>query len=140
MDEFENPFSPGAGTAPPAFIGRDSLIEGYRIALRRTISGRPGKSIMPIGLRGVGKTVLLNRFHEMAQEYGLSAVFIEAPETGDFKSILAARLRTILLELDRGPVSRAVKQALGVLRSFTYNLPDGTSISLSAPRRNYGRD
>jgi hypothetical protein len=131
MDEFENPFSPGAGTAPPAFLGRDSLIAGYRVALRRTISGRPGKSIMPIGLRGVGKTVLLNRFHEMAQEYELPAAFIEAPETGDFKSILAARLRTILLELDKGSVSRAVKRALGVLKSFTYTLPDGTSISLS---------
>lgn len=131
MDEFENPFSPGAGTPPPAFVGRDSLISGYRMALRRTISGRPGKSIMPIGLRGVGKTVLLNRFHEMAQEYDLVAAFIEAPETGDFKSILAARLRTILLELDKGPVSRAVKRALGVLKSFTYTLPDGTSISLN---------
>jgi hypothetical protein len=131
MDEFENPFSPGAGTPPPAFVGRDSLIAGYRIALRRTKSGRPGKSIMPIGLRGVGKTVLLNRFHEMAQEHELAAAFIEAPETGDFKSILAARLRTILLELDKGPVSRAVKRALGVLRSFTLNLPDGTSISLN---------
>lgn len=131
MDEFENPFSPGAGTPPPAFVGRDSLISGYRMALRRTISGRPGKSIMPIGLRGVGKTVLLNRFHEMAQEYDVVAAFIEAPETGDFKSILAARLRTILLELDKGPVSRAVKRALGVLKSFTYTLPDGTSISLN---------
>jgi len=131
MDEFLNPFSPGAGTQPPAFLGRDSLIDGYRVALRRTMSGRPGKSIMPIGLRGVGKTVLLNRFHEMAQEYELAATFIEAPETGDFKSILAARLRTILLELDKGPVSRAVKRALGVLKSFTYTLPDGTSISVN---------
>lgn len=131
MDEFDNPFSPGAGTPPPAFLGRDSLIEGYRVALRRTKSGRPGKSIMPIGLRGVGKTVLLNRFHEMAQEYEFAAAFIEAPETGDFKSILAARLRTILLELDKGPVSRAVKRALGVLKSFTYTLPDGTSITLN---------
>jgi hypothetical protein len=131
MDEFENPFSPGAGTQPPAFLGRDSLIDRYRVALRRTKSGRPGKSVMPIGLRGVGKTVLLNRFHEMAQEHEFVAAFIEAPETGGFKSILAARLRTILLELDRGPVSRAVKRALGVLRSFSYHLPDGTSISLS---------
>ncbi len=86
---------------------------------------------MPIGLRKVGKTVLLNRFHEMAQEYEFAAAFIEAPETGDFKSILAARLRTILLELDKGSVSRAVKRALGVLKSFTYTLPDGSSISLN---------
>jgi hypothetical protein len=131
MDEFENPFSPGAGTPPPAFVGRDGLIKRYLVALRRTKSGRPGKSIMPIGLRGVGKTVLLNRFHEMAQEHDLAATFIEAPETGDFKSILAARLRTILLELDKGPVSRAVKRALGTLKSFTYTLPDSTSISLA---------
>ena len=131
MDEFENPFSPGAGTPPPAFVGRDGLIKRYLVALRRTKSGRPGKSIMPIGLRGVGKTVLLNRFHEMAQEQELVAAFIEAPETGDFKSILAARLRTILLELDKGPVSRAVKQALGALKSFTYTLPDSSSISLN---------
>jgi hypothetical protein len=131
MDPVDNPFSPGAGTPPPAFVGREDLIESYRVALRRTVSGRPGKSIMPIGLRGVGKTVLLNRFDQMAQEEGLVRAFIEAPETGDFEHLLAARLRSILLELDRGAVSQAVKRALGTLKSFSYNLPDGTSISLN---------
>src|ERR1044072_1185635 len=131
MDPFENPFSPGAGTPPPAFIGREDLITSYGVALRRTKSGRPGKSVMPIGLRGVGKTVLLNRFDQMAREEGLAAAFIEAPETGDFKHLLAARLRSILLELDRGSVSQAVKRALGTLKSFSYALPDGTSISLN---------
>jgi AAA ATPase domain len=130
MDPIENPFSPGAGTPPPAFVGRDELIESYRVALRRTVAGRPGKSIMPIGLRGVGKTVLLNRFDQMAQEEGLATAFIEAPESGDFEHLLAARLRPILLSLDRGPVSRAVKRALGTLKSFSYNLPDGTSIAI----------
>jgi hypothetical protein len=86
---------------------------------------------MPIGLRGVGKTVLLNRFDQMAQEEGLVSAFIEAPETGDFEHLLAARLRSVLLELDRGSVSGAVKRALGTLKSFSYNLPDGTSIALS---------
>jgi AAA ATPase domain len=131
MDPFENPFSPGAGTSPPAFVGRDELVASYQVALRRTVSGRPGKSIMPIGLRGVGKTVLLNRFDQMAQEEGLVSAFIEAPETGDFEHLLAARLRSVLLELDRGSVSGAVKRALGTLKSFSYNLPDGTSIALS---------
>lgn len=131
MDPFENPFSPGAGTSPPAFVGRDDLVASYQVALRRTVSGRPGKSIMPIGLRGVGKTVLLNRFDQMAQEEGLVSAFIEAPETGDFEHLLAARLRSVLLELDRGSVSGAVKRALGTLKSFSYNLPDGTSIALS---------
>lgn len=131
MDPFENPFSPGTGTSPPAFVGRDDLVASYLVALRRTVSERPGKSIMPIGLRGVGKTVLLNRFDQMAQEEGLVSAFIEAPETGGFEHLLAARLRSVLLELDRGSVSGAVKRALGTLRSFSYNLPDGTSIALS---------
>ena len=131
MDPVENPFSPGAGTPPPAFVGREDLIDSYRVALRRTVAGRPGKSIMPIGLRGVGKTVLLNRFEQMAQDEGLAAAFIEAPETGDFEHLLAARLRSILLEFDRGSVSKAVKRALGTLKSFSYNLPDGTSIALN---------
>jgi len=131
MDRYQNPFSPGAGTQPPAFIGRDALIEDYEIALRRTIDGRPGKSIMPIGLRGVGKTVLLNRFHTMAQERQLAGALIEASDSGDFKHLLAARLRSILLELDQGSVSAKVKRALGVLEAFTYTLPGGSSISLN---------
>jgi hypothetical protein len=131
MDPVTNPFSPGAGTPPPAFIGRDELIESYRIALQRTITGRPGKSLMPIGLRGVGKTVLLNRFVEMSEDQELVSAFIEAPETGDFRYLLAAKLRSMLITLDQGSVSQAVKRALGALKSFSYNLPDGTSISLS---------
>jgi AAA ATPase domain len=131
MDRFQNPFSPGAGTEPPAFIGRDALIESYEVALRRTIDGRPGKSVMAIGLRGVGKTVLINRFHAMAQERGLAGALMEASESGDFKKILVARLRSILFELDQGTVSAKVKRALGVLKSFTYTMPDGSTISLN---------
>lgn len=131
MDPFANPFSPGAGTRPPAFVGREELLEAYEIALRRTVSGRPGKSLMPIGLRGVGKTVLLNRFVEMSEDQELVSGFIEAPESGEFRGLLAGRLRSMLMSLDRGSISQAVKRALGALKSFTYNLPDGTSISLN---------
>lgn len=130
MDPFENPFRPGAGTPPPALVGRDDLISKYDVALRRAVTGRPGKSVMPIGLRGVGKTVLLNRFQEIARDHGLRIGFIEASETGDFQRLLVTRLRSVLLELDRGPVSRTVKRALGILKSFTYTLPDGSSVSL----------
>jgi hypothetical protein len=130
MDPLTNPFRPGAGAPPPALVGRDDLIDKYGIALRRTVAGRPGKSVMPIGLRGVGKTVLLNRFHEIAKDEGLKVAFIEAPESGDFRRLLATRLRTIFLELDRGPISRTVKRALSTLKSFSYNLPDGSSIAL----------
>lgn len=130
MDPFENPYRPGAGTPPPALLGRDNLISAYEVALKRTVAGRPGKSIMPIGLRGVGKTVLLNRFHEIARDQGMKVAFIEASDSGDFKRLIANRLRSVLLDLDNGPVSRVVKRALGVLKSFTLGLPDGSTISL----------
>jgi hypothetical protein len=132
MDELVNPFRPGAGTPPPALVGRDQLIAKFRITVGRAVNGRPGKSVMPIGLRGVGKTVLLNAFNEIAEDEGLQVGYIEAPETGDLAKLLATRLRTILIKLDRaGKVSRATRRALGALGSFTYNLPDGSSISLN---------
>ena len=131
MDELDNPFRPGAGSPPPALVGRDALIESFRITVGRAIRGRPGKSVMPIGLRGVGKTVLLNRFTQIAEDEGLEVGYIEAPESGDLPKLLAGRLRTVLLSLDRaGKASRAARTALGVLRSFTYTLPDGSSIAL----------
>ena len=85
---------------------------------------------MPVGLRGVGKTVLLNRFCEMADREGYAPAFIEATEAGNFPTLLAVPLRKILLDLDRGPVSRAVTKALRVLKSFTLQLPDGTMIQI----------
>ena len=130
MDPFQNPYAPGAGTEPPALTGRDGLLQGYEVALRRIMAGRSAKSIMPIGLRGVGKTVLLNRFDAVAHEQGLLSAVIEAPETTDFRRLLSGRLRSVLLELDRGTISSAVKRALGVLKAFTYTFPDGTSVSL----------
>lgn len=130
MDPLSNPFRPGAGTRPPALIGRDDLIDAFGLAVRRALTGRPGKSLMPIGLRGVGKTVLINRFCEIAEHEGLQVGFIEAPETCDFRALLAVRLRKVLLRLDQGPARRAVTTALRALKSFTLQLPDGSSISL----------
>jgi hypothetical protein len=130
MDPLDNPFRPGAGTPPPALIGRDPLIDAFRVTMRRAMSGRPGKSLMPVGLRGVGKTVLLNRFAEIAADEGAHVGFIEAPETGDFRTLLAVRLRKVLLALDQGKAKRAVLQALRALKAFTLQLPDGSSMSI----------
>ena len=130
MDRFDNPYRPGAGTAPPVLIGRDQLLDGFDLTVRRAMNGQPGKSCMPVGLRGVGKTVLLNRFLKIAEQAGMKVGFIEAPETGDFREILANRLRRVLLELDGGGVRRAVTLALGVLKSFTLTLPGGPSIAV----------
>lgn len=130
MDQLDNPFRPGAGTQPPALIGRDNLIDDFGVLMRRAIAGSPGKSIMPIGLRGVGKTVLINRFCEIADQEGCKVAFVEAPETGDFRVLLAIRLRRVLLGLDRGPAKRAVTKALSALKSFSLRLPDGASIAI----------
>jgi hypothetical protein len=85
---------------------------------------------MPVGLRGVGNTVLLNRFSEIAELEGVTVAFIEAPETEDFPRLLAVRIRKILLSLSTGKARSAVNKALAVLRSFTMTLTDGTSIQL----------
>lgn len=130
MDELANPYRPGAGTSPPALLGRDELINHFGTTVRRAIAGRPGKSLMPIGLRGVGKTVLLNRFAEIAEQEGLQVGFIEAPETGDFRSLLASRLRKILLAYDNQKKTAKVLKALRVLKTFSLQLPDGSKVSL----------
>jgi hypothetical protein len=130
MDELSNPYRPGAGTTPPALIGRDELTRQFGLTLARARAGRPGKSVMTVGLRGVGKTVLLNRFAAMAEEQRYLVAFVEASDSGDFRTLLSVNLRKILFELDRGGVSRAVTKALRVLKSFTLQLPDGSTIQL----------
>jgi hypothetical protein len=130
MDSLENPYRPGAGTPPPALIGRDELIDRFGITVRRAVEGRPGKSLMPSGLCGVGKTVLLNRFTEIADHEGLQVAMIEAPETGDFRTLLAVRLRKVLLQLDRSGAASAVLKALRVLKTFSLQLPDGSRIAI----------
>ena len=130
MDEFANPYRPGAGTTPPALLGRDELIRQFTTTAQRAKAGRPGKSVMAVGLRGAGKTVLLNRFSEIAAGESFDVAFVEATDGGDFPTVLAVRLRKILLELDRGSVSRTVARALRVLKSFTLQLPDGSTIQL----------
>lgn len=133
MNELSNPFRPGAGTRPPALIGREQLINTFGVTIRRALDGRPGKSLMPIGLRGVGKTVLLNRFCEIATDEGYQVGFMEAPESGDFAELLAIRLRKMLLALDHGPTKQAgqlVMKALRTLKSFTLQLPDGSTLRL----------
>lgn len=130
MDELQNPYRPGAGTPPPALLGRDALLKTFEVAFRRAVLGRPGKSLMIIGLRGVGKTVLLGRFAEMAEERQLVVAHIEASESGRFIPVLASSLRKILLKLSSGTVSAAVNKALRVLKSFTLQLPDGSQVAV----------
>jgi GTPase SAR1 family protein len=130
VDELKNPYRPGAGTAPPALVGRDALLDHFGVLMRRAIVGRPGKSVMPIGLRGVGKTVLLNRFASIASHEGLKVVSVESPEDADLRALLARSLRKVLLGLDRSTMSSKLTRALRVLKSFSATTPDGLTLRL----------
>ena len=134
MDRFENPYRPGAGSAPPALVGRDDLIDDFEVTMRRALDRRPGKSCVLLGLRGVGKTVLLNRFSQIAEQQEVKVGFLEASEGGGFPELLAVRLRRVLLELEQGAARRAlsaVRRALSVLVSFTHTFTDGSSVTVS---------
>lgn len=101
MDPVRNPFAPGAGTRPPELAGRDALLETVRIAIDRIRVGRPAKSVLMVGLRGVGKTVLLDQMCEDARAAGIQTVRLEAPEGRSLPAMLAPQLRVALLELSR---------------------------------------
>ncbi len=89
------------------------------MTLARVKEGRPAKSFLLIGLRGVGKTVLLNRIQDMAEEKDYRAISIEAPENKRLPALLIPSLRQVLLALDRAEqVNEYVKRALRVLKSF----------------------
>jgi hypothetical protein len=99
MDSIRNPFAPGAGTPPPELAGREELRASLHVALERARIGRPAKSAMLVGLRGVGKTVLLDRVRTDAEASGIHTVRIEAPEGKSLPALLAPQLRQALLRL-----------------------------------------
>ncbi|MBL0917248.1 MAG: ATP-binding protein [Hydrogenophaga sp.] len=101
MNPVNNPFAPGAGTPPPELAGRDALLESLRVALERTRIGRPAKSAMLVGLRGVGKTVLLDRARDDAEALGIHTIRLEAPEGRSLPALLAPQLRQALLRLSQ---------------------------------------
>jgi hypothetical protein len=101
MDPIRNPFAPGAGTPPPELAGRDKLLETMRIALERTKLGLPVKSVVLVGLRGVGKTVLLDRMKSEADANGLHTLRVEAPEGRSLPGMLAPQLRLALLGISK---------------------------------------
>jgi len=119
MNPVGNPFAPGAGTPPPELAGRDELRETVRIALERVRLGRPAKSILMVGLRGVGKTVLLDRMREDAEGVGIHTLRVEAPESRSLPAILAPQIRQALLRLCRNENARDLAQrALRGLAGF----------------------
>ncbi|OGT21387.1 MAG: AAA family ATPase [Gammaproteobacteria bacterium RBG_16_57_12] len=119
MNPIQNPFSPGAGSPPPDLVGRDEILEQARILLGRVAAGKSEKSIVMVGLRGVGKTVLLNEILRMAKDADYLTITMEAHENQALASLLVPGLRGVLFELDRlAGLSTRVKKGLGVLQSF----------------------
>jgi len=116
MDPVTNPFAPGAGTPPPELAGRDELREAVRIAMERVRRGLPTKSVLMVGLRGVGKTVLLDRMRDDAEGTGIQTLRVEAPENRSLPAILAPQLRQALLRLSRN--ARAKDLAERALRGL----------------------
>jgi AAA ATPase domain len=119
MDEVRNPFAPGAGTQPPELAGRQQILDQARLMLARAEQGRNARSFMLIGLRGVGKTVLLNRIAQMADEMRFKTILVEAHEDKKLADMLLQPLRQLLLQLDAlGSVNDKVKRSLRILKSF----------------------
>lgn len=123
MDPVRNPFVPGAGASPPELAGRRLLLEQVEVVFQRALRGRVAKSFIAVGLRGVGKTVVLNRAAQLARDAGFKVCLIEAHEKKALPLLLVPHLRRMLLELDRlGALSEQVKRSLRVLKSFVSGL------------------
>lgn len=119
MNPITNPFAPGAGTPPPELAGRDELLKTIHIAIERTRLGFPTKSVLLVGLRGVGKTVLLDRMRDDAETSGIQTLRIEAPENRSLPALLAPQLRQCLLRLSRNEKAKELSQrALRGLAGF----------------------
>lgn len=129
MNPVTNPFSPGAGSPPPELAGREKLLEDAQIAIQRVASGRFSKSFILVGLRGVGKTVLLDRMKLDAESIGALSIRIEAPEKRSLPALLAPHLRTALLTLSRIDAAkdlahRGLKALAGFVKSLKVTFGD----------------
>jgi len=119
MDKIRNPFSPGAGAPPPELAGRDNVLEQAEVLFGRILRKRPEKSMIMTGLRGVGKTVLLNEMERRASQAGYRTVVIEASEQKPLAVMLVPPLRSLLYELDRmAGAGIKARHALAALKSF----------------------
>ncbi len=123
MDPVRNPYAPGAGTPPPELAGRDDLREQVRVGIERLRLGLQAKSVLMVGLRGVGKTVLLDRMRDDAEAAGIHTLRMEAPEGRSLPALLAPQLRQALLRLSRQQAAKALAQrALRALAGFAKSL------------------
>jgi len=119
MNPKTNPYAPGAGTVPPQLAGRDEIINKADIALDRCRNGLSARGLLLVGLRGVGKTVLLTKITQEAESKGFSVVSLETPEGRSLPALIIPALRSTLLRIDRmSATGKLAKKALRTLGGF----------------------
>ncbi len=116
VDPIRNPYAPGAGQRPPELAGRDEQLDAFDVVLERVARGRPERSIVLTGLRGVGKTVLLNALRSAAVRAGWGTGKLEARPDQSLRRPLSSAVHQAVREL--GPAGGTGDHALGVIRSF----------------------
>ncbi len=125
MDPIRNPYAPGAGQRPPELAGRDEQLDAFDVVLERVARGRPERSVVLTGLRGVGKTVLLNALRSAAVRAGWGTGKLEARPDQSLRRPLASAVHQAVREL--GPAGGAGDHALGVVKAFAQREPAGGS-------------
>jgi hypothetical protein len=130
MDPVRNPFAPGAGQRPPELAGRDKEVAAFEVVLERVARGRPERSLVLTGLRGVGKTVLLGELRSMAVKRGWGAGKVEARPDADLRRPLSAALHRAIRDLAvRHRAPDRVEAILGILKAFALRAaPDGAKL------------
>lgn len=119
MDPYRNPFAPGAGSKPPELAGRDQILKDAKIACGRALNGRNPRSMMLLGLRGTGKTVLLNEIGRIAEDQDYYISKIEAPEHQSLAKLLYPEMRKVLRALSTiESAKQLAKRGLKGLRGF----------------------
>ena len=126
MDTYLNPYTPGAGTKPLVIAGRDAELRKAETLLKAVKRGAAQRSLMLYGLRGVGKTVLLNEAERISETEGYVSEHLEMAEKDDFRRVMAKSCRKVLLKVS---ATEAIKDkclsALRILKAFTLAVPDG---------------
>lgn len=131
MDKVRNPYSPGAGSRPPALVGRDPQVEAADVAMQRLLLARSARGQMLTGLRGVGKTVLLNELESIADRRGLFHAHIEVAEDGRLAGRIASAMRRVILQMDATRrIGDRARRALGILKAFSIKIPDGPEFTI----------
>ncbi|GAB4069233.1 ATP-binding protein [Angustibacter speluncae] len=123
MDPVRNPYAPGAGQRPPELAGRDSELDAFEVVLERASRGRPERSLVLTGLRGVGKTVLLNALRSTAVRRGWGTGKLEARPDAPLRRPLAAAVHQAVRELSVRDRDQA-EEVLGVVKAFALRASD----------------